>query len=174
MRRLLGVLGCLFTLLPPLVHAKGELKPYTGPDLPPFTLADLEGGLHRLSDYRGQVVLVNFWATWCPPCVEEMPSMQQLKERLADEPFAILAVNMAETEGDIQTFLRKVQVDFPLLMDKEGEVVKAWRVFAFPTSFVLDSDGRIRYALYGALEWDAPEVVERIAGLLPSRRASGR
>lgn len=100
--------------------------------------------------------------------------MQQLKERLADEPFAILAVNMAETEGDIQTFLRKVQVDFPLLMDKEGEVVKAWRVFAFPTSFVLDSDGRIRYALYGALEWDAPEVVERIAGLLPSRRASGR
>jgi len=156
MRRMLVVLGCLFMLLPPLVHAKGGLKPYTGPDLPPFTLADLEGRSHRLSDYRGQVVLVNFWATWCPPCVEEMPSMQRLKERLADEPFVILAVNMAETEGDIQTFLHKVAVDFPLLMDREGEVVKAWRIFAFPTSFVLDPDGRIRYALYGALEWDAP------------------
>lgn len=156
MRRMLVVLGCLFMLLPPLVHAKGELKPYTGPGLPPFTLADLEGRPHRLSDYRGQVVLVNFWATWCPPYVEEMPSMQRLKERLADEPFAILAVNMAETEGDIQTFLQKVKVDFPLLMDREGDVVKAWRIFAFPTSFVLDPDGRIRYALYGALEWDAP------------------
>lgn len=100
--------------------------------------------------------------------------MQRLKEKLADRPFTVLAVNMAESEGDIETFLQKMKVSFPILMDKEGEVVKAWRVFAFPTSFVLDAEGNIRYALFGALEWDDPAVVERIAALMPTMEANKR
>lgn len=170
--KMLLALGCLLMVFSPLVCAQGELKPYTGPALPPFTLTDLQGRTHSLSDYRGQVVVVNFWATWCLPCVKEMPSMQRLKDRLADRPFTILAVNMAESEGDIETFLYKIKVDFPILMDKEGDVRKAWHVFAFPTSFVLDAEGNIRYALFGALEWEAPEVVRRIASMLPSVNAA--
>lgn len=145
--RYLLALGCLFMMFLPLVRAQGELKPYTGPALPPFTLTDLQGRVHSLSDYRGQVVVVNFWATWCLPCVKEMPSMQRLKDRLADRPFTILAVNMAESEGNIETFLYRIKVDFPILMDKEGDVRKAWRVFAFPTPHQLRARRRGEYPL---------------------------
>lgn len=100
--------------------------------------------------------------------------MQRLKDRFADRPFTILAVNMAESEGDIETFLYKIRIDFPILTDKEGDVRKAWHVFAFPTSFVLGPAGDIRYAVLGALEWDAPEVVQRITSMLPSVGAATR
>jgi len=146
-----------------------ELKPYAGdPAPPPLTLPDLAGKTHRLEDYRGGVVLVNFWASWCPPCVHELPSMQRLSRELEGRPFTILAVDMAESEADVRRFLEeKVQVDFTVLMDRDGSALREWKVFAFPTSFVVGPDGQIRYALFGALDWDAPEVIAKITGLLP-------
>ncbi len=145
-----------------------KLRPYKGnPVPPPLKLTDLDGKVHDLADYKGKVVLVNFWASWCPPCVKEMPSMQRLKEKMAGKPFVILAVNMAEPENEVRDFLAtKVAVDFPILMDRDGAALKAWKVFVFPTSFVVGPDGKIRYGLYGEFEWDTDEVVNIFGGLL--------
>ena len=149
-----------------------ELLPYRGdPAPPPLELEDLAGRKKTLADYAGRVALVNFWASWCPPCVHEMPSMERLSARLAGEPFVILGVNMAEPPDAVREFLGALQetqtaVTFPILLDRDGAALKGWRVFAFPTSFVIDKKGRIRYALFGAMEWDDESVVEKIRALV--------
>ncbi len=166
----------LLLALPLADFADGrELKPHTG-ETPPLALPDLNGRVHRLEDYRGQVVLVNFWATWCPPCRAEMPSMQRLQDKLAGRPFTILAVDMGETEAEVRDFLKEVPVRFPILMDKDGAALRAWKVRAFPTSFVVDAEGRIRYSLFGAKEWDDADGLEKVGALLQGaspRRAGG-
>ena len=149
-----------------------ELKPMT-PRAPFSTLAlrDLDGKAHTLADYKGKVVLINFWATWCPPCRAEMPSLERLKQRMAGKPFAILAVDMAESEDQIRAFLKEMKatkIDFTILRDTNGKALKAWKVFVFPTSFVLDANGKLRYSLLGSTEWDAPNTMKQIEALLPS------
>jgi len=146
----------------------GELKPYDGEALPDFTLNDMQGKPHALSDYQGQVVMLNFWATYCGPCIKEMPSMQRLKQKLAGKPFAILAVDMAEEKADVEAFFarHKIKVDFPILLDPEGGVVEQWMISAVPTTFILDPQGKIRYALFGGLEWDSDEVIRTLSGLM--------
>jgi len=145
------------------------LQPYRGdPNPPPIDLADLDGTPRRLADLRGKVVLVNFWASWCPPCVHEMPSMQRLRDHLRGRPFEILAVNMGENDREVRDFLAsKVRVNFPIALDRNGSVLRAWKVFVFPTSYVIDANGRIRLGAFGELDWDAPEVMEQIRNLLP-------
>jgi thiol-disulfide isomerase/thioredoxin len=146
----------------------GELKPYDGMPLPDFTLTDMAGKAHKLSGHHGKVVMVNFWATYCGPCIREMPSMARLKERLAGRPFEILAINMAEEKADVAAFMRRhgIEVNFPILLDNEGMVIEQWMVSAVPTTFIVDPQGKIRYALYGGLEWDSDEVVGTITSLL--------
>ena len=144
-----------------------DLKPWTGGPPPALTLRDLDGRAHRLADYHGTVVLVNFWATWCAPCREEMPSIQQLKEKLAGRPFVVLAVNLDEPEVRIRRFLTQVKVDFTVLLDPEGTAAKAWAARILPASFVIGPDGRIHYSLVGDLDWGDDRVVSRIAELLP-------
>jgi len=93
--------------------------------------------------------------------------MQRLKEKLAGKPFSILAVNMAESDESVHAFLSKMKMDFPVLMDRDGAVLKSWKVFVFPTSFVLDAEGHIRLGVFGEVEWDSPEVMAKVAELLP-------
>lgn len=148
-----------------------ELKPLTPRDAPSaLALKDLDGKPHTLADYKGRVVLVNFWATWCPPCRAEMPSMQRLKEAMKDKPFTILAVDMAESEAEVRQFLKDMKdakLDFTLLMDKDGKALKEWKVFVFPTSYVLDAEGKLRYSLLGSTEWDEFDTLKKIEALLP-------
>lgn len=151
---------------PPADRGRG-LTPFLGdPDPPALSLHDLQGRTQSLSDYRGHVVLVNFWASWCPPCVHEMPSMQRLKEHYADRAFTILAVNMGETRETIEAFLPRVDTDFAILLDRDGQALQRWKVFAFPTSYVIGRGGKIRYALYGAVDWMAPEQLRIFDRLL--------
>lgn len=133
---------------------------------PRLALMDAKGKSYRLDDYRGKVVLVNFWATWCPPCREEMPSMQRLKEKMAGQPFAMLGVNSGESTEDLEEFLKLVKVDFDLLLDSDSTATKHWKVFGLPTSFLIDRQGKVRYTLTGTTEWDKGEAVALIEDLL--------
>ena len=149
-----------------------ELKPWTGGPARMLELRALDGAGHRLADYRGRVVLVNFWATWCEPCREEMPSMQRLKDKLAGKPFAVLAVNLDEPESRIRQFLSRMAVDFTVLLDPGKKAARAWDARILPASFVIGVDGRIRYSLVGELDWDHERVVGRLFELFPTRGLS--
>jgi len=143
-----------------------ELKPWSGGATPPLELADLDGKRHRLADYRGKAVLVNFWATWCVPCRDEMPSIERLRASLAGRPFAVLAVNLAEPQSRIRSFLEKVPVRFTVLLDPDTKTAKAWQAKLLPATYIIGPDGAIRYRHLGELDWSKPEVRAVIMGLI--------
>jgi thiol-disulfide isomerase/thioredoxin len=154
-------------------NAEPALKNWTGPNpAPSIDLNTLDGQPFRLERLRGKVVLVNFWATWCEPCVEEMPSMQKLRNLLANAPFEIVAVNHQEGEARIRGFLQKVPLDFPIVRDTDGAVTRAWQTRIFPSSYLVDAEGKIRYVLAGATDWTAPAMVRTVESLLPRRQAA--
>lgn len=152
--------------LPELTHHLTPLAPR--PPAPDFVLQDLDGRRQRLSDYRGRVVIVNFWATWCPPCRREMPSLERLHQRLSGQPFAILAID--QMEGVDHVFAFTGQLDppptFPILLDGEGRVGKAWKVKGLPMSFIVDKKGRIAYRAMGGRQFDHPEIERRLRELI--------
>ncbi len=133
-----------------------------------YVAEDLDGKTQRLSDYRGKVLLVNFWATWCPPCRKELPSMQRLWEKLKGEPFTMHAIDTGETVEDILPFLFSTgtELTFPILLDHDSAILRAWPVIALPTTFVVDKQGRIAYRSVGGREWDDPKLVEELRRLL--------
>ena len=159
MRAFLAV--ALLAVLP----AAAQLKPSSTP-APALELSDLDGKLHRLADYRGQAVLVNFWATWCVPCREEMPSIGRLRSSLEGRRFVVLAVNLAEPEARIRRFLEAVPVGFPILLDREARAAKAWQAKLLPATYIVGPDGAIRYRHLGELDWSKPEVRDAILALL--------
>lgn len=147
----------------------GELQPWTGkPAAPRIDLLRPDGAPFDWDALRGTVVLVNFWATWCEPCVAEMPALQRLRGQLAPQGFEVLGVNIREGAARIEPFVRKVGIGFPIVRDTDGAVTRAWGVGVFPTSFIVDRGGAIRYALVGESEWTTPEVLSRIRPLLGS------
>jgi thiol-disulfide isomerase/thioredoxin len=163
----LVLLVCALTL--PWFAAAGELLRFDPAPAPALSLPDLSGEQHNLNTYRGQVVLVNFWASWCPPCLAEMPSMERLSHSLAGQPFRILAVNTQESRSRVWKFRKLLDISFPTLLDSDGDVTRAWDVEIFPTSYLIDADGQVRYRARGALEWDSPEMLALIEELLPDR-----
>ena len=122
-------------------------------------LKDFFGNTVSLSDFRGKVVFLNFWATWCPPCVIEMPSMQKLHRRFKDRNFVMVAINSQETGAQVKSFFDKYKLSFSALLDSSGEVGTWFDVNAFPTTFVLDKQGRIIGRALGPREWDSQASV---------------
>jgi peroxiredoxin len=143
------------------------LRPYAAQrKAPALRLPSLDGSQIDLSDMAGKVVLVNFWATWCPPCVEEIPSLQRLYRRLQPQGLEILAVDVGESAETMKQFLKDKPVSFPVLMDTQGDALQRWGIYAFPTTLVLDREHRVRYAVFGAFDWSSQEVLDTLSPLL--------
>jgi thiol-disulfide isomerase/thioredoxin len=135
---------------------------------PALKLKGLDGKTHDLAQLRGRVVLVNYWATWCPPCRREMPSMERLTQALRGEPFVVLAVDVGEDAETIETFASQLETEptFPILLDSRSHAMQAWKVAGLPTTFLVDKQGRIVASAIGGREFDHPDIIQAIRGLL--------
>jgi len=133
----------------------------------PLELADLEGRTYRLADYRGKVVLVNFWATWCAPCREEMPSLERLRQALAGRPFVLLAVNVGEGGRVAGDFMKTMPHGFTVLLDRDGSATRAWGARILPATYVINPEGKLDFRHVGALDWSSAEARSRITALMP-------
>jgi thiol-disulfide isomerase/thioredoxin len=153
--------------LPATAADLSKLKPWSGDAPPPLALNDLDGKPHKLSDYRGKVVVMNFWATWCGPCVKEMPDFEKLAESLSEEKFSLITVNFGEKADRIKPFLKKIGVNVPVLLDPDMGTSKAWVKSGLPTTYVIDAEQNIRYQVLGAMEWGSPEMEDKLRELLP-------
>ena len=165
MNAFLRLLLAALAILAGGAHAQ-SLRPWSGGATPALELAEPNGKVHRLADYRGTTVLVNFWATWCEPCRAEMPSIDRLRSSLKGKPFEVLAVNMAEPLSRIEKYSESVPLGFPLLRDRDGSASKTWKAKLLPASYLIGRDGRIRYVAYGELDWTSDAVRARVAELL--------
>jgi cytochrome c biogenesis protein CcmG, thiol:disulfide interchange protein DsbE len=143
--------------------------PWLRAETPALSLRDPNGRAHALDDFRGKVVLLNFWATWCEPCKDEMPSIVKLKQSLAGRPFEVLAVNFAESPSRVREFLVSERLDLIALLDPNKEAARAWRVRVLPASFLVGPDGRVRYSVVGELDWSTETAMRTVQGLLPPR-----
>jgi len=144
-----------------------RLKPYRGKIKPQaFALKDINGKLYTETDFKGKVSVINFWASWCPPCVEEIPSLNRLRQKMQGKPFQLISINYAESVEHIKLFMKKVAVDFPVLVDPQGKTAGNWKVVAFPSTFVIGPDGKISYGVNAAIHWDTEEVVSQLNSLL--------
>lgn len=141
---------------------------------PDFTLSTLDGNTVSLSDYRGKVVLVNFWGTWCEPCIRETPALEAAYRAMQDDGLVIIGVNLTDdeiiqgnTEADIQAFVDQFSVTYPIALDREGTVLQQFRVYPLPTSFFVDPEGTIRYVRVGEITTD------EVAALFADLRQNG-
>jgi thiol-disulfide isomerase/thioredoxin len=132
---------------------------------PALVLSDLTGVRHDLAEYRGRVVLINFWATWCAPCLAEIPSLELLQSRLRNDPVDVLMVNYGESVERVSAFVETMAVELPVLLDAFHRVRHDWKVRALPMSFLVDRRGRLRYVVRGELDWNSEEAVARIEAL---------
>jgi len=164
-----GLLISGFTLVADF-GAAAELKTWAGGPPPAFDLMGLDGRRYRLADLRGNVVLINFWATWCAPCREEMPSIQRLKDKLAGRPFVALAVNLDEPESRVRKFLSEASLELTVLLDPGREAARAWNARILPASFIIGPEGAIRYSVIGEIDWSDEQVVRRVSALLPPKQ----
>ncbi len=144
----------------PSVVNEGDLAPE-------FSLNDLQGTKQSLP--RGQVVLLNFWATWCPPCRREMPSMVTLHQKLKDHGLKIVAVSVDRDKRELEGFVREHSIPFEVLHDIEANVSHRYGVFRYPETFLIDRGGKVRYHLIGARDWTDPQVMGVIQAMLISK-----
>jgi len=150
-----------------IIGVDSSIKAFKGNNTPnTIQLVDAYGNTFTKENYKGQVTVVNFWATWCPPCVQEIPSLNRLKKKMSGLPFELISINYAEDKETILSFMEKVNVEFPVLLDHSGNFAKKWKVITYPSTFVIDTNGKIRYGVNAAIEWDDPKLIETIQSLL--------
>ena len=146
------------------VWSMGSRVPTVGMQAEDFRLTDLAGKEQSLSQYRGKIVLVNFWATWCKPCTTEMPAMQKMYDKLSDKGFVVLAVNELEDEAKVREHIATYKHTFPVLLDRDNKVANQFGVFGLPVSVFIDQEGRVQEYLKGGLltEQKIDETIARI------------
>lgn len=166
MRRRTLLLAAALSAIGGRGRATGVVTDWKGPlAAPPIDLYTPGGDPFTLSSLLGKVVLVNFWATWCEPCVTEMPSLQRVRDRFAPG-FEVLGVNYQEGPARIQAFVDKSGITFPIVRDTDGAVAKAWGARIFPSSYLVDRAGHVKHVLIGGADWTGPQLVSAIRALL--------
>ncbi len=153
-------------LQPPLSHTLTAVKtPFMAKD---FSLPDVDEEMVKFSAYRGKVILINFWATWCPPCVREMPSMERLYRQLKKDKFVVIAIDQMEDEDQVFAFTGQLSIEptFTLLLDKNSKVANSYGVKGLPTTFIIDKKGRVRYRAIGGRELDHAQIKKIIKQLI--------
>jgi thiol-disulfide isomerase/thioredoxin len=130
-----------------------------------FTVRMLDGSTQKVSELKGNVVFLNFWATWCGPCRTEMPSMETLYQRFKDRSFVMLAIDLQEDREDVSSFMRQMGLTFPVGID-DGPISRMYGISAIPTTFIIDKNGYIISAIAGSRSWNTPEVFSAIDSLL--------
>ena len=159
----------IFSMLLPAcgrdTEKKGAIS--SNPPAPDFTLQDLKGKTWKLSDLKGKVVFINFWATWCPPCRDEMPSMQKLYTEMADTPFQMLAVLTNDDPMAAERFARQHGFTFPILIDRKGNIGGLYGITGVPETFIVDPGGILRRKYIGPFEWDSTVAKDMIKEYFP-------
>ena len=173
MNKIILLAGLLFSALvqadwqqPELSHTLTPMKKVVAAS--DFTLQNMDEEDKKFSDNRGKVVLLNFWATWCPPCIREMPSMERLQQEVDADLFKVIAVNQMESIDDVFAFSGQLEVDptFEILFDSSSEVSRKYAVRGLPTTYLIDKKGNIRYRAVGGREFDHPEVIKLVKQLM--------
>lgn len=136
-----------------------------GKSLPDISLPNLDGSLMDFNTLKGRIVLVNFWATWCGPCKEEMPSLERLREKFPSDQLQILAVTNDIRPHEIQAFWKQLDLHFPVLLDKHEELFQALMIRNLPATLLVDIQGKIQGRVMGPREWDSPEAVAVVKSL---------
>ena len=164
----------MFLISSGLVWGMGSRVPAVGTTAEDFRLVDLEGKAQSLGQYRGKVVLLNFWATWCKPCTTEMPAMQAMYDKLRDKGFVVLAVNELEDEAKVRDHIKQHGHTFPVLMDRDNKVANQFGVFGLPVSVFIDEKGVVQEYIKGGLltEQVILDTVARIQKPEPMKAAS--
>ena len=147
--------------------AETDIKPWNGGTTPALKLRDLQDKPVDLASMKGRVVLVNFWATWCEPCREEMPALERLREKLKGRSFELVTVNFGESNATVSRFLAKLNVSLPVLLDPTKDAADAWKVKGLPMTFLVDAGGNTRYWSFGEQDWSRGEpyrLVESLVG----------
>jgi peroxiredoxin len=142
----------------------------TGDRGPEFTLPAPNGRSVSLSDFRGKVVMVHFWATWCPPCVEELPTLAKMNQSLAGKDFELLAVSVDEGGADaVTSFMQRNNLNVPVLLDTSHAVSSQYGTYKFPETYILDREGIVRYKVIGPRDWREPAALQLLQNMIASR-----
>lgn len=159
-----------FSPLAPAVLAQPpspfDIEKLSGQKAPEFALKDLSGGEVSLSSFKGKTVLLNFWATWCPPCKDELPTIEKLHQAMKHRGLVILAVSVDTSAAKVRDYVRERPVSFSVLLDTTLSVSRSYKVFSLPMTFIIDKRGVIVDKHFGHRDWSKPEMMKSIEALL--------
>ncbi len=162
--------GLLLLCLPRLAQAQFQKTPWPATQATPtLDLVDLQGQRWNAERLKGRAVVLNFWATWCPPCKEELPSLQTLHELGGGDP-VVIGVNVRETPSHVQRYLHATGLSLPVVLDPRADLAKRYGVTAFPTTLLIAPDGQIRWRVVGEVDWAGAEAGRWIGSLSSPRR----
>ncbi len=163
MKFIRAIMTVLFFLVPSLTVSAANV-----PNLYNVSFPNVDNETVNLSKYKGKVVLLNFWATWCPPCVKEMPSMQRMRDHFSGQPFEIIAINTGENATSVSSFLLELDTEltFPILLDLKSSSYKAFNIRGLPMSLLFDKKGNLVKSIIGGKEWDHPAAITLVNEIL--------